>query len=378
MTRLKVFQTINNPDRISSVDIFRSLAIISVVIFHFNRQLPFGFLGVDLFFLISGLLVGGLLTKEFENGNKINFFKFFLQRGFKIWPSYYAFLLFGELIALYFYHTTNPDQIIPLWDLKRYLFFYQNYTGLPFHWSFDHVWSLCVEEHFYVLLPIMFLIIQHFIKDKHKIKTLFMFVSLTIIAGIVFKHFSYFLTNSKDTYSATHNRIDALAWGVLLNLIITYYGEKIKSLRFAILLFASGLFIFIATLSFQISYDNVLFEKIYFHSVIPFSFFLMLLGLYYVDFSKLKPLRFIAYYSYNWYLWHPVFVLFITRHIGNTMTGLFIYLIVTFLIAIIATVLIEETFLRKRKVVLDKIFTKTQPKIVESRRTTTDEKTTNR
>lgn len=366
MTRLKVFQTINNTDRISSVDIFRSLAIISVVIFHFNHQLPFGFLGVDLFFLVSGLLVGGLLTKEFESGNKINFFKFFLQRGFKIWPSYYAFLLFGGLIALYFYHTTNPDQIIPLWDLKRYLFFYQNYTGLPFHWSFDHVWSLCVEEHFYVLLPIMFLIIQHFIKDKHKIKTLFMFVSLTIIAGIVFKHFSYFLTNSKDTYSATHNRIDALAWGVLLNLVITYYGEKIKSLWFALFSFASGLFIFIAALSFQISYDNVLFEKIYFHSVIPFSFFLMLLGLYYVDFSKLKPLRFIAYYSYNWYLWHPIFVIFITRHIGNTMTGLFIYLIVTFLIAVIATVFIEETFLRKRKVVLDKIFTKTQPKIVES------------
>ena len=378
MTRLKVFQTINNTDRISSVDIFRSLAIISVVIFHFNHQLPFGFLGVDLFFLVSGLLVGGLLTKEFENGNKINFFKFFLQRGFKIWPSYYAFLLFGGLIALYFYHTTNPDQIIPIWDLKRYLFFYQNYTGLPFHWSFDHVWSLCVEEHFYVLLPIMFLIIQHFIKDKHKIKTLFMFVSLTIIAGIVFKHFSYFLTNSKDTYSATHNRIDALAWGVLLNLIITYYGEKIKSLRFALFTFASGLFIFIATLSFQISYDNILFEKIYFHSVIPFSFFLMLLGLYYVDFSKLKHLRFIAYYSYNWYLWHPVFVIFITRHIGNTMTGLFIYLIVTFLIAVIATVLIEETFLRKRKVVLDKIFTKTQPKIVESGQTTAYEKTTTR
>ena len=359
MIRLKVYQTINNSDRISSVDIFRSLAIISVVIYHFNHQLPFGFLGVDLFFLVSGLLVGGLLTKEFENGNRINFFKFFLQRGFKIWPSYYAFLLFGGLIALYFYHTTDSDQIIPIWDLKRYLFFYQNYTGLPFHWSFDHVWSLCVEEHFYVLLPILFLFIQHFIKDEHKIKTLFMFVILTIIAGIAFKHFSYFITNSKDTYSATHDRIDALAWGVLLNLIITYYGEKIKSLRFSLFVFASGLFIFIAALYFQIYYANVLFEKIYFHSIIPLSFFLMLLGLYYVDFSKLKPLRFIAYYSYNWYLWHPVFVIFITRHIGNTMTGLFIYLLITFLIAVIATVFIEERFLRKRNVVLDKIFTKT-------------------
>jgi len=355
MIRLKSLEAINNTDRISSVDIFRSLAIISVVIFHFNYQLPFGFLGVDLFFLVSGLLVGGLLTREFKNGSKINFLKFFIQRGFKIWPSYYAFLLFGSFIALYFYHTTNPDQIIPLWDLKRYLFFYQNYTGMPFHWSFDHVWSLCVEEHFYILLPIMFFIIQYFSRDKQK-KALFVFVILTIIAGIVFKHFSYFLTNSKDTYSATHNRIDALAWGVLLNLIITYKGEKIKSLKFAIFTFTSGLFIFIIALYFSIYYDNILFEKIYFHSIIPISFFLMLLGLYYVDFSMLKPLRFIAYYSYNWYLWHPIFVIFITRHLGNTTTGLLTYLIVTFLIAIITTILIEETFLKKRKVVLDKIF----------------------
>lgn len=113
MSRLKVFQIINNTKRISSVDIFRSVAIITVVIFHFNHQLPYGYLGVDLFFLISGLLVGGLLTKDFESGNKINFFYFFLQRGFKIWPSYYAFLLFGSLIAIYFYKTIDSDQIIP-------------------------------------------------------------------------------------------------------------------------------------------------------------------------------------------------------------------------------------------------------------------------
>lgn len=369
MSRLKVFQIINNTKRISSVDIFRSVAIITVVIFHFNHQLPYGYLGVDLFFLISGLLVGGLLTKDFESGNKINFFKFFLQRGFKIWPSYYAFLLFGSLIAIYFYKTIDSDQIIPLWDLKRYLFFYQNYTGLPFHWSFDHVWSLCIEEHFYVLLPVMFLLIQYFIKVKHKRKVLFAIVYLTIITGIIFKHFSYFITKSQDTFSATHNRIDALAWGLLLNLIITFYAKKIKSLRFTIFCFISGLFIFITALYFRINYTNVLFEKIYFHAIIPISFFLMLLGLYYVDFSKLKLFRFIAYYSYNWYLWHPVFVIFITRQIGNTTYGLFIYLIVTFIIAIIATIFIEETFLNKRKMILDKIFKKHAEKILPNDKT---------
>ncbi len=354
--RLKIFDTINSANRISSVDVFRSLAIVSVVIYHFNGQLSFGFLGVDLFFLISGLLVGGLLTKELKNGRQINFLKFFLQRGFKIWPSYYAFISIGGIIAFYFYHTTDPEQIIPIWDLKRYLFFYQNYTGIPFHWSFDHVWSLCVEEHFYIMLPIMFIMIQNFFPDKHKIKTLFVFVILTIIAGIVFKHCSYFLTISKDTYSATHNRIDALAWGVLLNLIITFHEEKIRSIKFKFFAFMSGLAVFIVSLYFSIYFSNTIFEKIYFHSIIPISFFLMLLGLYHVNFSKLKPLRFIAYYSYNWYLWHPIFVFYTTRHFGNTMLGLLIYLAVTFLMAVITTIFIEETFLEKRSMILDKIF----------------------
>ena len=358
MKSLKVLETINSSERISSVDIFRSLAIISVVLFHFNQQLPFGYLGVDLFFLVSGLLVGGILTKELKEGTKIHFLKFFLQRGFKIWPSYYAFLLFGSFIAFGFYHTSHPEQIIPLWDLKRYLFFYQNYTGLPFHWSFDHVWSLCVEEHFYVLLPILYLLMQHFIPQKHTIKALFVFVILTILSGIAFKYFSYYFTHSRDTYSATHNRIDALAWGVLLNLIITFFGEKIKSLQFKLLTFSSGLIIFITAVYVSIHYNTIEFEKIYFHSILPVSFFLMLLGLYYVDFSRLKPLRFIAYYSYNWYLWHPVFAIIITRYVGNTITGLLVYLTVTFLIAVIATVFIEETALRKRKVILDKLFKK--------------------
>lgn len=356
MKPLKVFRIINSSDRISSVDIFRSLAIISVVVFHFNHTLPFGFLGVDLFFVVSGLLVGGLLTKEFESGSKINFFKFFLQRGFKIWPSYYALILFGNIMAWCFYKTSNPDQIIPLWDLKRYLCFYQNYTGTPFHWSFDHVWSLCVEEHFYVLLPILFLIIQNFIEAKHRVKLLFIFVILMILSGIALKHGSYYFTNSKDTYSGTHNRIDALAWGVLLNLIITYYGAKIKASKFTIFSFVIGLLLFAISVYHSLDVNNVFYNKLYFHSIIPITFFLMLLGVYYVNFSYLKPLRFIAYYSYNWYLWHPVFVLLLTKYIGNTLYGLLIYLIVTFLFAMIATILIEEPLLEKRRWFLDKIF----------------------
>lgn len=74
ISRLKVFRTISGAHRISSVDVFRAFAIISVVVFHFNEFLPYGFWA--LFFVISGLLVGGLLAKAFARGERISFTRF--------------------------------------------------------------------------------------------------------------------------------------------------------------------------------------------------------------------------------------------------------------------------------------------------------------
>ncbi len=357
MLRFKSLTTINDKNRNSSIDIFRSFAILSVVIFHYHH-LRFGYLGVDLFFLISGLLVGGLLTKEFATGKKINFFRFFLQRGFKIWPSYYFFLLLGTIVAIILYSDSHPGEIITLQDCKRYIFFYQNYTGLPFHWSFDHVWSLCVEEHFYIFLPVMFIFIQRIYKGEKKVQLLFALVIATIIAGTIFKHLSLYFTHSKDTFSATHNRIDSLSWGVLLNLIITYTGEKLRNFRFLPVAFIIGLILFSVSIYIFIFHKTFLYERIWFRSIVSISFFLMVLGIYYLDFSKLAPLRIIAYYSYNWYLWHQVFVIYIADKLGYTNTGFFVYMLTTFLMAVLATTLIEEPFLAKRKTVLNRIFSK--------------------
>ncbi|MCS7073891.1 MAG: hypothetical protein NZ108_05440, partial [Bacteroidia bacterium] len=96
-------------------------------------------------------------------------------------------------------------------------------------------------------------------------------------------------------------------------------------------------------------------DKIYFHSIIPISFFLMILALHECDFSNLKPLRFIAYYSYNWYLWHPLFVFWIKDNIGDNLLGLFSYLLLSFMVSVVATILIEEPALAKRNIIISKI-----------------------
>ena len=336
-------QVLSSSNRNSSVDIWRGVAIISVVLFHFNETLPYGFLGVDLFFVISGLLVGGLLTKPFLNGDKIEIFNFFLRRGFKIWPSYYTFLIVGTIIAMLTYNSHNQNQIIPFTDFTRYLLFYQNYTGLPFHWSFDHVWSLCVEEHFYIMLPLIFISLR-LIKANWKI--LLVSLIIIIVSGFVAKILMLYFTNGKDTYSATHNRIDALAWGVLLNLIIIKFSSTIKKHKNIFLI--TGLIGLIASVYFDIYLESIFYNKVVLHSIVPLFFFLMISGTYYHDFSKLKSLRVIGYYSYNWYLWHPVFSVIITQNIGAGFNGLLTYLLFSFIVGVFFTIIIEEPALKMR------------------------------
>jgi len=354
--KLKVFEVLKNSNRVSSVDIFRSVAIIAVVLQHYNNSLPMGHLGVDLFFVISGLLVSGLLTKDLNSGNKINYAKFVIQRGFKIIPSYYAFLALGTLIAIWFYKTSSPQQIIDLWDFKRYLFFYTNIVGSPKHWSFGHLWSLSVEEQFYIVLPILFLVVQTFVADKYKANALFVFTILIIVGCIFIKYYSYLHCVDKSKFSSKYNK-DSLALGVLLNLVITYFGERLKSIKFTVIAFLSGVILFMTSCA-ALYFNCEVFKAVFFHSFVSFSFFLMILSVYYIDFSNWTVTRVIAYYSYNWYLWHRIFVIFITMHLGNTIAGLTVYLLISFIFAVLATVFIEEPFIKRRSYVLSKLFKK--------------------
>lgn len=118
---MELQNTLKSPERNTTLDIFRAFAILGVVLYHFNFTIYHGTLGVDLFFVISGFLVGGLLIKDFQREKKIVFTEFFMRRGFKIWPSYYFYLLIGGILAYIMYHKTNPGLLPSNW--WRYIFF---------------------------------------------------------------------------------------------------------------------------------------------------------------------------------------------------------------------------------------------------------------
>lgn len=209
---------------------------------------------------------------------------------------------------------------------------------------------------FFILLPILYIFIQRVFPVHKQKNVLFIFVIGVILSGIILKHCSYFFTNSRDVIASTHNRIDALGWGVLLNLIIKFYSDKIKSNKVKISATCTGIGIFIAAVAGSVYSNESLMYKMYLHTLIPFAFALILLGVYYTDFTRLKFIQVIAYYSYNWYLWHPVFVLIIYDHLGTSWVALSTYITVTFTAAVLSTVFIEEPLLNNRKKIINKLF----------------------
>lgn len=140
--------------RIPQLDLLRAVAIVLVLFHHsvtrWTEQTPLlpralfevGYSGVDLFFVLSGFLVSGLLFKEHQTHGHLRVGRFLARRAFKIWPAYYAYLA----LVLVLVWRTGQD-LSQTWPLIVQV---QNYVSVDVA---THTWSLAVEEHFYLLLP---------------------------------------------------------------------------------------------------------------------------------------------------------------------------------------------------------------------------------
>ncbi|MFM7176201.1 MAG: acyltransferase family protein [Bacteroidota bacterium] len=342
-SRLKVFDVIRSGKRNPAVDVARALAILSVALAHFNKLLPYGELGVDLFFVISGLLIGGILVNQYESEKKISFPRFFAQRAFKILPSFYFFMLFGNALVWLMYNESAPEYLVPWSDLKRYMLFYFNYTGdgSPI---FFHIWSLCVEEHFYLILPFVFITAQYLSSRRLLLAGILGMIAM----GLIGKYLSYSFLASQETYAGTHNRIDALGYGVLISYLFKNHAEVFFRKWLKGVVFILGLILLGAAIFMDVTLQSAFYTKVVFNSLTHLSFFLLVASAYTTELKFVFPLRFMAYFSYNWYLWHYMFVKIVTDEFGNGLLGVSIFLILTFAVSVIFTILIEETFLKIR------------------------------
>src|SRR5438094_1140890 len=145
-------------ERQPGLDLLRALAIIIVVIYHaalFGFKLPgrvdrFGWIGVDLFFVLSGYLIGGQLLAPLAREKSIKLGSFFARRVLRIMPAYFVILAVYFLLPPW---REYPDMAQPLW---KFLLSVQN-IALHGGTAFSHAWSLAVEDQFYLCLPFILL-----------------------------------------------------------------------------------------------------------------------------------------------------------------------------------------------------------------------------
>ena len=148
------------------IDGLRAIAVMSVVLYHFGLPLKGGFVGVDIFFVISGFLIGGILWREYDSTGRIWLKNFYIRRFRRLAPAFFAMvavtMAMGYAILLPFeYRELGKSVIAATVYLSNVLFFRQAgyFDTASEEKPLLHTWSLAVEEQFYVFLPLFILLL---------------------------------------------------------------------------------------------------------------------------------------------------------------------------------------------------------------------------
>jgi peptidoglycan/LPS O-acetylase OafA/YrhL len=206
--------------RVFALDVLRGIAILLVLPHHAIPQSGdlgwmnhvskfferFGWTGVDLFFVLSGFLIGGLLFREVKQTGRLNARRFLTRRALKLWPAYFALLAFAAVKEIR-HHNFHFSKLWPS------LLQIQNYGAM----LCGHTWSLAIEEHFYLSLTLALGFFSF--RRRGVLETQFSSMAIFVIGIVaIWRSVQPFFVPWSYTsgYFATHVRIDALLFGVLI------------------------------------------------------------------------------------------------------------------------------------------------------------------
>jgi peptidoglycan/LPS O-acetylase OafA/YrhL len=232
--------------RLRGLDLLRAAAILLVLMSHymgFVSHAPtfgvvgkVGWAGVDLFFVLSGYLIGNQLLAPAARGEPLSLKTFFVRRLLRTLPNYYV------VLAVYWLFPGPPLGGSGMADPWRFLTFTQNF-GLAYGQTFTHSWSLCIEEQFYLLLPLVVLALARL---GFPVRLAWGLLVGGIVAGMATRAAAYALHGHDafmaEVYYSSFCRADELLPGVAIALLRNFHPHAFaRLLRHANALCAAGL-----------------------------------------------------------------------------------------------------------------------------------------
>ena len=349
---------------IPAFDGLRAFAVSMVLLFHAGWKIDGirigqgGFIGVDVFFVLSGFLITRVLLRQVAQEGKIDFKKFYINRLLRLFPALLVVSTVFGFITLVFlshpvFHSTLYEIFYSLTYTSNWVKAYHLHL-MPF---FGHTWSLSIEEQYYLIWPIILYCIQTKIPT---VRIQLLIVSICIVTIFMHKYTLYYSESTPARlYNGLDTRLDSLLFGSLLGMSYNKLIRIFESVRncysnvfFTIQILCVAI-LFIACFAFS-QHDNYLLSITY-HSVLISS------GVLIISFcvknggiiSRImasQPLVQVGILSYGIYLWHlPIFRLMGHINIFNRFQILILGTSIAIISAGLSYYLVERYFLRFKR-----------------------------
>jgi peptidoglycan/LPS O-acetylase OafA/YrhL len=244
----------NNPviNRLNGLDTLRAFAIVIVLLYHYmvvvSKENTFGYatqigwMGVDLFFVLSGFLIGDQVLSAIARGQAFSIRRFYARRLLRTLPNYYV------VLAIYFIFPAALAGLAtaPPW---QFLTFTQNFDFRPLA-TFSHSWSLCIEEQFYLIFPLLFMALA---KSRSFLGLAWLVIIFGMFFGVaarVYMWYSYgesgidYRDYYKHIYYSSFTRFDELLPGIAVAVVKNFHPALfLRILKIANVFFAAGVVI---------------------------------------------------------------------------------------------------------------------------------------
>ncbi|MBY3061941.1 acyltransferase [Rhizobium laguerreae] len=337
------------------IDGLRAISVIAVILYHAeftvagHTLLRGGYIGVDVFFVISGFLISQILLTEIEATGRIDFLKFYARRARRILPALLAVIFATIPFA---YYLLLPSELLDyansigstlLFGSNFYFYFTATQYGEPntLLKPFLHTWSLSVEEQFYIGFPLLLLITRRYLKSR-VLPCVSLVASLSFVLCVV--------TVRYDQQQAFYSPLTR-TWELLAGTLLAYHQVRRGRIRPRPLLAAAGLVLVVGSL--------ILFRKDTVHpgvlTVIPVIGTCLVLAFagHQDAVGRLlasRPAALTGLVSYSLYLWHyPIFAFLRLTSLNLNNGDKFLAIAATVLVAVVNFVIIEKPLRHTRR-----------------------------